>query len=245
MHLVQKINFQLLKLLRMSWFMCRYAFNKWKKIDGILIPVSIQYGYSVIRFINSGEYEQGEINIIRNTLQENDVVLELGTGIGFISAYCAKKVGNENVYTFEANAALEEPIRALYRKNNVRPQLTFALLGETAGTTIFYRNTQSFLASSISGNKEVRQEITQVQTLNLNQTISRIQPTYLMMDIEGGEYDIFKIIDFQTIQKIQFELHPEVLGEEKIAYIFKLLRDQYFVVDHRFSAGNNYYFTKN
>jgi FkbM family methyltransferase len=244
MTLLQKINFHLLKLLRMSWFMLRYSLNKWKKIDGIFIPVQMQYGYSIVRFINNGEYEQGEINIIKNTLQKNDVVLELGTGIGFVSAYCARQVGNEQVHTFEANSSLESSIQSLYKKNRVHPQLTFAILGENAGTKTFYRDTGNFLASSAIKNEDATQEMTQITVLNLNETIKKIQPTYLMMDIEGGEYDIFNIIHFYTIEKIQFELHPAVLGNEKVEAIFRQLHQNNFSADKTFSSGNNFYFKK-
>jgi len=245
MSLIKKINFQILKLSRMTWFAIRFTVHKWKKLEGILIPVNLQYGYSVLRFINNGEYEQGEISIIRNTLQPGDTVLELGTGIGFISAYCAKKIGSENVFTFEANPFLGDNIHQLYKKNTVNPSVTFALLGESTGTKIFYRDTESFLASSIIENKKVKQEIIQIPVMSLNEMISQIRPTYLVMDIEGGEYDIFGIIDFQTIQKVQFELHPEALGNEKVAGIFKRLKDNHFAEDKSFSSGNNFYFQKN
>ncbi len=241
---MEKINFQLLKQLRMSWFLLRYAVNRWKKIEGIFIPVSMSYGYSVLRFINNGEYEQGEINIIKNTLQKEDIVLELGTGIGFVSAWCASRLGSRQVFTFEANAGLEAKIKILYKKNKVNPQLTFSMLGLQEGKTTFYRNPGSFLASSAINNKEQKQEKTEIPVLDLNETIRKIKPTYLMMDIEGGEYDVFKIIKYQSIEKIQFELHPEVLGAEKTAAIFKHLQENNFLPDDAFSTGNNFYFKK-
>lgn len=245
MNLFQKINFQLVKLLRMSWFSLRYSVNKWKNIEGIYIPVNIGYGYSVLRFIDNGEYEQGEINIIKNTLEKDDVVLEMGTGIGFVSAFCARRIGDANVYTFEANASLEKKINSLYKKNKVNPHLTFAILGEEPGKKKFYRDPNSFLASSALINHDIKQETTEMPVLGLNETIGKIRPSYLMMDIEGGEYDVFDIIDFQSIKKIQFELHPAVLGEEKRSAIFRKLHDNDFAIDITFTKGNNFYLRKN
>jgi FkbM family methyltransferase len=244
MSLFDKLSYQLLKLLRMAWFSIKYSFFKWKKIEGIFIPVNISYGYSVLRFINNGEYEQGEITIIKSTLKKEDVVLELGTGMGFVSAFCSKQTGNENVYTFEANSSLKETIDKLYKKNNVRPKLTFAMLGETAGIQKFYRNTKTFLASSSEKSNDTSHECVEVTVLSLNDTIRKIQPTYLMMDIEGGESDIFNIIDFQSIKKIQFELHPAILGEEKVQAIFNKLRSNNFSADDTLSLGNNFFFRK-
>src|SRR5450432_4008373 len=202
--------------MRMSWFAVRYSFYKWKKIEGIYIPVRMNYGYSVLRFIDNGQYEQSEITIIKNTLKRGDVVLELGTGMGFVSAYCARQTGDENVHTYEANSSLKKIIEALYKKNKIDPTVTFSMLGEKPGTKIFYRNNNSFLASSTEKATGKKQIDTVVPVFDLNEIIKKLRPTYLMMDIEGGEYDIFNIIDFQSIKKIQFELHPGVLGSEKV-----------------------------
>lgn len=245
MNLIDKLNYQLLKLVRMAWFSMKYSLYKWKKIEGIFIPVRMGYGYSVLRFIHNGQYEQGEISIIKSTLKKEDVVLELGTGVGFVSAFCCSIAGNENVYTFEANAMLKEAITKLYKKNKVNPRLTFAMLGEAAGVKNFYRNTKSFLASSSENFNDTGYECEEIPVLSLNDTIRRIQPTYLMMDIEGGEFDIFNIIDFYSIKKIQFELHPAVLGEEKVQSIFNKLRNNNFSADTKLSQGNNFYFQKN
>src|ERR1700722_20260570 len=117
------INFWMLKLSRMASYNIKYRINKWADIEGVLLPVYLKYGYNVIRFIDNGEYESGEINIIKKTLTKDDKVLELCTGLGFISAYCSKKIGGENVYTFEAIPYLETSIKELYKKNNVSPHL--------------------------------------------------------------------------------------------------------------------------
>lgn len=240
-----KLKFQLLKMVRMCWFTIRYSFYQWKKIEGIYIPVKMNYGYSVLRFIDNGAYEHSEITIIKHTLEREDVVLELGTGMGFISAYCAMQIGNEKIHTFEANSSLKEIIETLYKKNKVHPFVTFSMLGEKPGTKIFYRNTKSFLASSTEKTKEKKQTVTVIPVLDLNEIIRNIRPTYLMMDIEGGEYDIFNSIDFQSIRKIQFELHPLVLGSEKVNAIFNQLRNNNFSGETTFNFGNNFYFQKN
>ena len=48
-------------------------------------------------------YEKPEYDSIKNNLKETDIVLEVGTGIGYISLQCALIVGEENVYTYEAS----------------------------------------------------------------------------------------------------------------------------------------------
>jgi len=244
MPLSQSIRFWIVKLSKLSYFNIRYRLNKWVKIEGVSLPVYLSYGYNVLRFIDNGQYESGEIRIIKETLGPGDKVLELGTGLGFISTYCAKKIGSENVYTFEANPYLRESIRELYTRNGVDPHLEFAILGKEEGKTVFYRNKESLLASGLEGSSIRSNQQIEVLKKNLNAKIKEIRPTYLIMDIEGGEYDIFMEIDFQTIRKIQFELHPTILDAPKIDQIFKKLEKNNFSRDGSFNGQNNYYFFK-
>ena len=83
-----------------------------------------------------------------------------------------------------------------------------------------------------------------IKTQNLNNIISSVKPNYLIMDIEGGEYEIFKIIDFQTIVKIQFELHPQLIDETKCVEIFDVLKANNFKKNISLSKNNNFYFSK-
>ena len=244
MGLTHIIKYQFLRASRMLWYQGRYRFNKWKTIEGVSIPVYLCYGYSVLRFIDNGQYEHCEIGIIKDTIEATDTVLELGTGIGFVSAFCAKQIGGENVYTYEGNPAMEPLIIELYQQNGVFPQSAIAMLGEKNGTQTFYQDKKSFLASSATVLPGTTSIVVEVAVHSLNEVIGRLQPSYLIMDIEGGEYDIFKWIDFQSITKIQFELHPQVLSATAIDGIFEKLQQAGFSKSNLFNFPNNFYFTR-
>src|SRR5580704_16528201 len=132
--------FHFQKYTRLFWYNIRYRIYPWKTISGIKMPVSLSMKYGTLRFISNGKYEQGEIEIIKNTLQPADIVLELGTGLGFVSAYCAKIVGSENVFTYEANLSLQKFIARLHLANEVHPNIIFKILGKGAGLLHFYLN---------------------------------------------------------------------------------------------------------
>lgn len=237
-----KIRFHFTKWIKISFFSIRYFLYPWKRIEGIDIPAKISMGYSVLRFIDNGQYESGEVTIVKNTLTTDDRVLELGTGLGFISAYCSKKIGDDKVYTYEANPAMEPMISQLYKKNNVSPIVTFAILDKERGLKKFYISGNGFFSSSqipLKNAKEI-----EVEVLPLNEVIQTIKPTYFIMDIEGGEYDVFSFIEFQTIRKIQFELHPDLLGETKVNEIFSILIKNDFKRDERFESLNNYFYSR-
>src|SRR5665213_2084210 len=242
MRVLDALKFHSLKLIRMCWYNIYYRITKWKNLRGISIPVYLKYGYSVLRFIDDGSYECQEMNIIESRLKSSDKVLELGTGIGFISTYCAKIVGNDNIHTYEANPFMEEVIKEVYDKNNVDPKFEIALVGDkNSGNEFVAQN--DFLSSSQKDAGKDGKKIS-VPLLNLNAIILKYMPSYLVMDIEGNELEVFSIIDFQSIHKVQFELHPSLLKQDEIDFIFRKLADNYFEKDQTVSTDKNYYFER-
>ena len=241
---LEKISFWYNKIIRSLYYNFRYRLYPWKEIEGVLFPVKLNYGYSVIRFIDNGTYEGGEIEIIKDTIAPEDIVLELGTGLGFISAFCSKKIGSDRVYTFEANPKLENSIKKLYQKNQVNPNLEFAVLGKSNEEKIFYVDQNNLLASSLKGNAGNNIVRTIIRQKDINEVIKEIGPTYLIMDIEGGEYDLFMGIEFDTVKKIQFELHPLLLIETQVEEIFEVLKKNGFIKNDLLGNENNFFFEK-
>ena len=215
--------------------------NYWHVVQGVYLPLTSDIGFNTLRWIVNGQYEQGEIELIRQRIEPSDRIMEIGTGLGFVSAYCSRIVGSDQVYSFEANPLNVEMALRVYEKNNVRPHLQNALLADCKGMIDFPVNRKSRLASSLL---KTSGEIVQVPQLNLNETIEALRPDFLIMNIEGAEYDVFRMIRFQTIEKIQVELHPSILGEAKMNEIFDLLRANGFVADISMPDGRNYFFKR-
>ena len=57
---------------------------------GVRLALDRQIPPEIREFLYSGEYERGEIKALRRLLRPDDVVMELGTGIGFVSLVCAR-----------------------------------------------------------------------------------------------------------------------------------------------------------
>ncbi len=213
----------------------------WHRVNDVYLPIKSQVGFNTLRWIVNGQYERGEIEIIQQRIEPKDKILEIGTGLGFVSVYCAKVVGSDNVYTYEANPLNVEMAMLVFEKNKVVPHLTNAFLGDVSGMIDFPVNRESRLASSSLMSSG---EFVNVPQLLLNEIIRDIKPNFLIIDIEGSEYDVFRIIDFQTICKIQVELHPSILGEDKLNEIFYLLKENGFVADISMPDGRNYFFKR-
>ncbi|MDO8891127.1 MAG: FkbM family methyltransferase [Sulfurimicrobium sp.] len=202
-------------------------------LAGVKLPIMHALSDNICAAIYDGYYEKGELSTFQSKLDKNDTVLEIGAGIGFLSSYCASQIGSENVFAYEANPQLEPLIRSVYSANGVQPTLKLGVLGEQAGQTTFYV-TADFWASSLSRPSEPCKELI-VPIHPLNEEIHRIHPTFLLMDIEGGEYDLIKIIDFHTIRKISAELHTDVLGQARIDEIRSIMNSAGFRIDDKLS----------
>jgi tRNA G37 N-methylase Trm5 len=56
--------------------------------------------------LRDGTYEADEANAAERCVKEGFRVLELGAGIGYVTAICARRTAPENVLAVEANPAL-------------------------------------------------------------------------------------------------------------------------------------------
>ena len=216
---------------RVRWLQFRQPVPE---LAGVKLPVVQHLTDNICAAIYDGYYECAELNTFRRKLQKQDIVLEVGAGIGFLSSYCSSVIGAEKVFTYEANPQLEPLIRRVYSINRVQPTLKIGVLGRQAGQTKFYI-TRDFWASSLLPSAEPCEEVT-VPVYELNEEVCRINPTFLLMDIEGGEYDLIKTIDFHTIRKISAELHTDVLGQDRIDEIKAVMSRAGFVVDPSLSS---------
>lgn len=216
----------------------RVRYNTYRRpiveIAGIKIPIDKHLSDNLRDAIFGGYYEGAELRTVKSKLDGNDRVMEIGTGIGFISSYCARLIGSERVFTFEANPALEPYIRQLYALNSVAPTLEICLLSDRIGEQTFYVEKDFWMSSTIRVNSDARP--IQVPMKLLNEEIERIDPTFLILDIEGGEFDLFRYIDFRNIRKIAIELHTAILGREKAEFVKSVMAKHGFQVDERFSG---------
>ena len=211
-------------------------FPKVVKIKGVKIPIlkdKLSQFLQVLIFM--GFYEKEELKLVQHLLDRNDIVMELGTGLGLISSYCAKKIGSQRVFTYEANPALETYIRHTYRLNGVSPNLTMCVLGERSGEQTFYVSKDFICSSTVLKNSQDRPVMVPVKSFN--EEAYRINPTFLILDIEGGEYELLKFADLHTIEKIVIEVHPNAIGKKKVDFVMSQLKNAGFYQNKKLSLN--------
>jgi FkbM family methyltransferase len=204
-------------------------------VDGVRIPLFDYISDNVREAMFDGGYEAAELRTIADQLEADDVVLEIGTGIGLISTYCAKKIGADRVFTFEGNPELEPLIRKVYEVNGVTPTLQIGILGRDEGTATFFVH-DDFWSSSTVARRGGGRQVT-VPRLDLNAVLARIHPTFLIVDIEGGESELFEFVCLNGIRKISIELHDSVIGTQRVQEICKQLEEEGFAIDWAHSAS--------
>lgn len=199
-----------------------------RQLEGVNIPASEMISPIIRQTINSGVYELGEISLLKKYLDEQDIVMEIGGGIGFLSGYCAKKVGDHRVFTYEANPVLKEAIQTLHAKNGVGPTVAIAMVAnteDTSKTEKFYVTEDFWSSSPVQPTTEVVDRVIEVPVKSFRQELEKNQPTLLVVDIEGGEYDLFAQATLDTVRKVIIEVHYAVLGPEKVAILKKTFSD--------------------
>lgn len=214
---------------------------QWQDVAGITLPLAHPAITPPIwRDIYFGDYERKELDVIERRLAPSDSVMEIGAGIGFLSAYCARIVGSDRVHAYEANPALIEVIREVHSRNGVRPQLVHAILGRGAGEREFFLE-KDYWASSLNRRSAQSRPI-QVRQLDLDGELKRISPSFLIVDVEGGECELLRGVDLSMVSKLCLEVHPQVLGNAALSELFAELVRGGLALDFFLMRKNVFYF---
>jgi FkbM family methyltransferase len=164
--------------------------------------------------------------------------MEIGTGLGFLSTFCAKQIGSNNVFTYEANSELKDHIQETYSINCINPTLEICLIGEHNGEQEFFLDRDFWIFSVIQNGQGYRK--IKLHIKSFNQEIQRINPTFLIIDIESGEYDLVQYADFHNGKKILIEIHPSVLGLEKANLVKGKLKESGFQINEKLSYSQDF-----
>jgi FkbM family methyltransferase len=176
-----------------------------------------------------GVYESKEAELVQKKIAADDVVMEVGAGIGFLSALSAKVVGGERVFAYEANPQLMDVIKQVHQLNQVAPTVSNVLLGEGDGEREFWLEKNYWASSLIQGSGDATP--IRVRQIDLNREIERIQPSFMVLDIEGGEYEFLRHARLGPIRKMVIEVHPHVLGYTRISEMLGWLFAAGFALD--------------
>lgn len=174
-----------------------------------------------------GSYESYELSAIRQLLRPDDVVLELGSGCGVVSAFIGKKLSNSrNLHTFEPNPRMKRSIEFIAEANNITPIIVNAGVGVEDGEMEFYID-EDFLSSSVYDRGKSTEKVV-VPVIALTSLLERIRPTVLVFDIEGAERDVLCVPIPEDVRVICGEMHPHIIGDRAVTKVIKHFIDYGF-----------------
>lgn len=234
-----RTNDRILRRLRkLAW---RFHRPAWADHHGVLLPVThplISPG--IAKQIYLGDYEAKELEIVSRRLEADDVFFEVGAGLGFLSTYCAQKIGSSRVFAYEAHPGLIPLIQETYARNGVTPELTHALLAQGNGEREFHV-AADFWASSAH---RPEGEAIMARQIDVNEELARIKPSFLMVDIEGGEAELLACAHLEPVRKLCIETHPDVLGNKALSEMFASLITRGFSLDFTLMRKNVFFFQR-
>jgi len=196
------------------------------EISGVSLQISQEILSPALgELLNRGRYELQESKAIAHFVQPNDVVMEIGAGVGFISILAAKIVGGQNVIAIEANPRLLREINHNCALNNISgvSVLNLAVVAAPALPVARLYLNRAFWASSTIAGSNPKQKFVDVQAISLEALTTEWQPTVLVCDVEGSEKDYFKAPLPKSIRLIILEIHPEKYPPEVIDKILDRL----------------------
>jgi FkbM family methyltransferase len=202
---------------------------------GILIPVVPGvFSDFVAGWVVAGTYEMQEASVLDALIEPSEIVLEIGAGCGFISAYCAKNAHTKAVFCVEANPQLIEVIKLTHHINGVNATIFGEILAKDPGEAEFFVN-KDFWAS---GTHKSLGTMIKVRTASMQERLDALRPTMLIVDIEGGEETLFDGVDLACVRKIMIELHQHIIGRRGVKKVFDVLSAQNFHYETYHSASS-------
>lgn len=217
-------------------------------------PIRIAVADSVVsdiiqQKIKDGRYEKHEAKTIQRIVTGNDVLFELGAGVGVIStlAWATGKVFS--VHCFEADPRLCPLIAATHAENGVKSTIHNQILSndpeQIAAGSVDFHIRENFYGSSLNSRigREIKETV-KVPVASIQKAIDETKPTIIACDIEGGELGLFDDVNMPSVQKIMLETHQTALGGEGMRQVFHAMHKADFHYDERYSSGSVSVFTR-
>ncbi len=204
---------------------------------GVLIPYDPAIITPPIKHaIEFGYFEAEEAAQLPHIISPDDIVLDIGAGIGFISTLISRLA--ERVISVEANPDLLPFMGKLHQINGVEnaERLNVVLGDAEAGMATFYQRADFWMGSLAKGPNPYKSTIS-VPKMGLNILLKKERVTLIVCDIEGAESFLFAHAELCRVDRVYLELHDHITGLKGVAAVFSAMAARGFSYDPRYSSG--------
>ncbi|WP_353618749.1 FkbM family methyltransferase [Tropicibacter sp. R16_0] len=199
---------------------------------GVKVPMTRFLHEKRIERIKAARYEGQEIEGSLHVVTPDDTVLEIGAGIGLVGAVIAHNGKPKAIHSFEANPELIDAINELYALNDLQDRISVTnqvlISAQDRPETLQFHIRTSYLGSSLLNPGNRPSNVVDVPTASFSEVCDQIQPTVLVMDIEGGELELLRHADLSCFRAIVLEFHPEAYDVEGMRECKSILTDAGF-----------------
>lgn len=177
-------------------------------LRGVKLEVHKIKSNNIVTSILRGTYEAAEASSLKGWLKADSRILELGTGFGFVTTLAAKQASLGKILSYEADPRMVKLAQCTLELNKVtNAELRQGIVAVQEGAKPFFLS-PDFWESSLTPNS-IWKEIS-VPAFSLESVLSSYQPTAVIIDIEGGEYELLENTAWNralSIQKMSIEFH--------------------------------------
>lgn len=191
-------------------------------LDGIKVPLkSSPLSSRMRRRLLRGFYETAERELVKAFIEPGDRILEIGASIGILSCFLSRQAGNGGrVVSVEADPNLKRHFDAQLALNGLKAEWVNALCCPLWGQLVPARaQEKSFqpAANNLSGQAVASNQPSAPRSWLTAESICKqtgLQPTALMVDIEGSE-DVWAERAPRlpmSLRTVITEFHPRLTG---------------------------------
>ncbi|AXX97107.1 FkbM family methyltransferase [Profundibacter amoris] len=181
---------------------------------------------NIRRSMQGGRYEGHETHAVKKHIEEQDRVLELGAGTGYVAMQIACRIDAGNLLAIEANPKMIPVIEKNLTANaleDVTVVNAAVVPDDFSEDQITFHITAAFWASSLNptiAKKWKSTKSVKVPAIKIGTLFQEHKPTVVIMDIEGGEEGLFDSLWPEHIRLLVIELHPTLYPDRVIKQIF-------------------------
>lgn len=201
-------------------------------IDGLKLPIDPGLCSPAIRRqIYFETYEQDERRVIPGVISACDRVLELGAGIGLVTATIARAAPAASLH-IEANRNLIPAImNTLEANDQVAEVRNAAIVGDDFDSDEIDLLIGAEFWSSSLHNREGLDQTVRVAAIRLSDVLAEFRPTVLVIDVEGAECELLTGIPLNGVRAIAVEMHARITGVAAQSRMFQSLLMAGFHID--------------
>ena len=233
----------------LRWRYCLLAKRGRIVVDGKLLDGTTPLiNRSTFKYMVAGNYEVAERRLLAymveaGHIRKGDRVLEAGGGLGVLTMKIADIIGDDSIVVFEANPRTASALQVNLALNGHAIKVETRALVANANADVAFADlieaTAGFGSCSTHRVEAGVSTIT-VPAETLTGALCSLDPTVLVIDVEGAEYDLLTSVrDWRRLRSIHMEVHPDVLSPTKIAAMLRgLAQDGFHVVESPISDVN-------